>query len=142
VRAGISVTAFIIISILSSIVWYLIVEYVLVKIDAIDKSFRIGDETPYLNFLVISGLSTFLALIIYETTTLIFFGKKTAIRLKIAVGLLGGLLPIGILTGYEFTYGLPLSDPWVLTELFILGLSGAFIPVVKMKLFHIIKNLE
>ena len=133
-----SITAFVSITIVISIFWYLFTELILLKLYFIPESTRDGYKNPYLSFLGFLAVSVFIALIIYELINLIFFHQKTSIGLRVMVGLLSGVLPVGIANG--LTFGLPFSDPGFLTELLMLSLSGALIPIVKQKLSIVINK--
>ena len=125
----VSISAFFVITVITSLIWYLVGKFILAKLSFIPETIRLGFENPYLSYLGLTVFFVLLSFITFELANYCFARKNRLLSIKVLLGLFSGLLPICILNSYA--YGLFVFDPAILSELFFLGLSGAVIPLVK-----------
>ena len=125
----VSISAFFVITVITSLIWYLVGKFILAKLSFIPETIRHGFENPYLSYLGFTVFFILLACMLFEVANYCFARQNKLLSIKVLLGLFSGLIPICILN--SFTFGLFVFDPAILSELFFLGLAGAGIPLVK-----------
>lgn len=135
-RIPATILSFLLIGFVAACIMYLITDFVLMTRDTIPSRHRRGYDTPFGSILILCYSLLFVGGILYAAIQYIFPALSKNDLFKIVVGAITGLLPVVML--HLSTFGLPLNDPATLTELLIMVLAGAMIPVVHKKLIGLL----
>jgi uncharacterized membrane-anchored protein len=126
------IISLVIIGFVASLLMYLITDFILMTRDTIPTRQRRGYDTPFSTILILCYSLLFVAGILYAAIQYTFTAVSKKYSYKIVIGTIAGLLPVVIL--HLSTFGLPLTDPAMLTELLTMTFAGAMIPIVHKKL--------
>jgi hypothetical protein len=126
------ITSLVFIGFISALIMYLITDFVLMTRDIIPSRQRRGYDIPISSILILCYGFLFVTAILYAAIQYLFPAISKNNTFKIMIGAIAGLLPVVII--HLSTFGLPLTDPAMLTELLTMALAGATIPVVHKKL--------
>lgn len=127
-RIPAAIFSLLLIGFVAACIMYLITDFVLMTRDTIPSRQRRGYDTPFSSILMLSYGFLFVAGILYAAIQYLFPTLSKNDLFKIMIGAIAALLPVVML--HLSTFGLPLTDPAMLTELLIMVLAGAMIPVV------------
>lgn len=120
------IISYAVIVISTALLWYGITKLVLLQLPGLPSDVRQGYDNPFLSLLGLVAVFLFGAYILYAVITAML-PKSASLFLKMLVGFIAGVLPVVVLQ--LSTFGLPLSNPAVVTELAIMGLGGAALPL-------------
>lgn len=137
-----AVVSFILIAMVMSVLWHLFVQEVLMKSPSIPLRVRLGYDNPFLSLLALTAGFLLVACILYGIIINLFSKSNVSILTRMFIGILTGLLPVVILQ--LSTVGLPLSDPAMLSELFVMALGGGLFPVTQHAIggYYLMQNGE
>lgn len=121
--------SFILLTAILSIIWHLFIQLVLMQISSLPPATRHGYDNPYLSILGITVVFLGTGYLLYGLLTSVLPKTATSILPRIVIGIITGLLPVIILQ--LTTFGLPLSDPAIQTQLAILALGGLLFPITQ-----------
>lgn len=129
IRFASATISLIIISIVLSIVWHVFVQNVLMMSPSLPPEVRHGYDNPYLSLLALTAGFLFVSYILNGIIQMMLSKITSSIVPKLILGMLTGLLPVVILQ--LTTFGLPFSDPAMLTQLSILAIGGGLLPITQ-----------
>lgn len=135
-RIPAAILSLLLIGFVAACIMYLITDFILMTRDTIPSRQRRGYDTPFSSILMLCNGFLFVAGILYAAIQYLFPAVSKKYSNKIVIGAIAGLLPVVMI--HLSTFGLPLTDPAMLTELLIMVLAGAMIPVVHKKLMDIL----
>ncbi|MEQ1625585.1 MAG: hypothetical protein ABL870_12875 [Sediminibacterium sp.] len=136
-RIPAAILSFLLIGFVAACIMYLITDFVLMTRDTIPSRHRRGYDISFSTILILCYSLLFVGGILYATIQYLFPAVSKKYSFKIVIGAIAGLLPVVML--HLSTFGLSLTDPATLTELLIMVLAGAMIPVVNKKLMGILE---
>lgn len=121
--------AYLITSLISAVLLYIITKKVLLNMQSIPLQKRQGYDNPFDSFLALSLGLLLVSLIIYQIINALLPKLFSSITLKIVLGIFSGILPLICLQ--LITFGISLSDPGMLTEFLVLAACGGLLPIVQ-----------
>ncbi len=127
--------SYLLLSILTSLLMWVITMGILIRIESIPKTLRDGYQNSYLSFLTFSMLFLFITFLLYYLILFFIPDEKRSATTKIIVGLFVGALPV--ILGYMATWGFSGSSIADYINIGLLTLGGASIPFVESRLSKI-----
>lgn len=124
---------YLIITSLTTTVWYLLVTQVLIKLSSIPLEMRRYYDNFFVDLLTLIGVFLFLSYVLYGMIRFLFLNFSASWRSRIVIGVFAGVIPAYIL--HATTYGIDLSDPAILSEFLILAIAGGSFPVVYQSIY-------
>lgn len=124
-----SILAYLFISVAASLIYWLIVMGVLIKIDSIPKIIREGYKNPYSSVLVVYFIFLFPTMVFYSLIQLIKAIKESSVLTKIIIGSFLGFLPITLLNYSAFGLSILGIGEWI--NILVLSVAGGCLPIIK-----------
>lgn len=137
-RFALAVMTYLLITVVMSVVWYIITKEVLIKLQSVSAVMRDGYDNPFLSHLAILSIYLLVAFVLYGIINALLSKFTSSMAIKVLIGVIAGLFPICFV--HLTTFGLPLTDPSMLIDITIMAISGGLLPVVQNLIAKFIKG--
>lgn len=124
-----AVITYFIIVLITAFLWFEITDLILTRLPSLPLQIRDGYANPFSSFLAITAFFVFISYIMYAGINTLVHKITSSIAVKVLLGFIAGIAPVVALN--LSTFGLPIQDPAMWTELIILGMAGAALPLVQ-----------